>query len=400
MSKTIEIKIEGYRKLPNPYEKLKGSEVANIDYCVILVEVDNLPENIPTKTNPREQNMNTKVAQRIKEGLTSPLSYFHILNRGILISAKDVEFKAPNTAIITFEDEDFHGIVDGGHTYRTIIENRAFIKSEHKQYVKIELLTNIETMFEDVAAARNTSVQVKDSAIAELKKKFDEIIKDRIQDTPYAEKIAYKENEDKPIEVEEILAILYMFNIEKNNSGEKIAVSSYSSKSYCQKQYIETYDRYITNMKNNPYVKMSNIMPDIFKLYNMIEVNMGNKYKEATKNGKYGSIKGVEIAKDKKYKSKFYDQEMEYRSPKGFIYPVLGSFRALIKERDGQYTWLVNPFECFETIGGMLVLDTVERSRTLGNNPNAVGKDSGHWKQLYNTVDLYALRKYINEKEA
>lgn len=356
MSKKIELKIEGFRKLPNPYIRKTDESIANVDY-------------------------------------------FHILNRGMLISAKNIEFRAPDTAIITFENEDFHGIVDGGHTYRTIIENRDNVTTNHKQYVKIEVLTNIESMFEDVATARNTSIQVKDSAIAELKKKFDAIIKEQIKSVEFSNKIAYKENEDKPIEIEKILAILYMFNLEKNDSPEKMATSAYSSKNYCQKEYLNAYDRYKDNMENNPYFKMSHIMIDIFKLYDLIETKMSVKYKEATHNGKYGSIKGVEIAKGKKYKSKFFENDMEYRNPKGFIYPIVGAFRAIIEEIDNKYEWIIDPFECFEKIGASLVLDTVERSRTLGNNPNAVGKDTGHWKQLYNTVDLYALRSYISKEK-
>ena len=38
-----------------------------------------------------------------------------------------------------------------------------------------------------------------------------------------------------------------------------------------------------------------------------------------------------------------------------------------------------------------LVFTTVDRSRSLGNNPQSVGKDSGNWKQLYQTVLLASL---------
>jgi hypothetical protein len=396
--KKIEFKVESLRRIPNPYGMfMEDSKKKSPEMYIVVADVRNVADDIPTKTNPREQNMRTKVAMRIREGLISEHPPFFLLNRGILVSAKDVKFDNVNSKLTIFiEDETVHGIVDGGHTYRTILDNREQLDPEIKQYVKIEILTGIEDIFEDVAAARNTSVQVQDKAILELKKKF-EIIKETIKDEPFSEQIAYKENEEKDIDVADILTLLYMFNLEKYNDREKMAVSAYSSKQTCIKEYNKAYDKYENNQKNNPYYKMTSIMVDIFKLYDLIETSMAKKYREGTNNGAYGRVKGVEVAKgESKFKSKFYNKEMDHRTPKGFLYPILGAFRALLEEKDGVYQWKANPFEYFEEIGKNLVVDTVERSRSLGNNPNAVGKDTNHWKHLYNTVLTHYLLKQLN----
>ncbi|MBN3416147.1 hypothetical protein FDA95_11555 [Clostridium botulinum] len=80
---------------------------------------------------------------------------FHLKNRGILLSAKSVKFDNINNELtIKFEDENVHGNVDGGHTYHAILEVRNKIK--HIQYVKLEIMTGMEDIFEDVVAARNT----------------------------------------------------------------------------------------------------------------------------------------------------------------------------------------------------------------------------------------------------
>lgn len=106
-------------------------------------------------------------------------------------------------------------------------------------------------------------------------------------------------------------------------------------------------------------------------------------------NGKYGLTKGVSVIKNgTPFNSKFFNKDMNYASPTGFIYPILGAFRALIKEEDGVFKWIKNPFEVLDRVGGELVSTTVERSRTLGNNPQSVGKDTGNWKTLYMTVKL------------
>lgn len=395
--KSIKFKVESLRRVPNPYGIfMEDSKKKSPEMYFVIVDVQDVPTDIPTKTNPREQNLRTKVASRIRDGLMADDQSFFLLNRGMLVSAKDVKFDNVNSEVTIFiEDESVHGNVDGGHTYKTILNNREKLALGNKQFVKIEILTGIEDIFEDVAAARNTSVQVQDKAIAELKKKFD-IIKETIKNEPFSEDIAYRENEEKNIDVADILTVLFMFNLEKHNDRDKMAVSSYSSKNTCIKDYTQAYDKYEENKNNNPYYKMRSVMIDVFKLYDLIERSMAKKYREGNNNGAYGRVKGVEVAKSEaKFKSKFYGYEMDHKTPKGFLYPILGAFRALLEEKDGSYSWKADPFEYFEELGKNLVVDTIERSRSLGNNPNAVGKDTNHWKQLYNNVLTQYLLKQL-----
>ena len=77
---------------------------------------------------------------------------------------------------------------------------------------------------------------------------------------------------------------------------------------------------------------------------------------------------------------------MDALTPNGFIYPILGAFRALVEEKDGVYRWKKNPFDVLEKVGGELVESTVSMSRSLGNNPQSVGKDQNIWKTLYMTI--------------
>ena len=107
-------------------------------------------------------------------------------------------------------------------------------------------------------------------------------------------------------------------------------------------------------------------MIDIFKLYDKLESNMGTYYKQKYSSGRYGSVKGVTSPKgDSNFKSKFYKNEIDYQSPSGLLYPILGSLRALVKVENGMYAWKTNPFQILDNIGKDLVETTVERSRTL-----------------------------------
>lgn len=390
--KILTFKVASFRKIPNPYTNLLDSVEKESHMYIAVCDVLDIPADFPMETNPREQKLTTNVAKKIKESLINPQEYnFYLLNRGLLLSAKEVTYNNySNEITINFEDFDVHGNVDGGHTYRTILENREQL-NPGEQFVKIEILTGVENIFQNLAAARNTSTQVEDKSIAELEDRF-EIIKNTIASESFASRVYFKENDKGDIDVTDILSILNMFNIDRYSNMDIFPITSYSGKKKCIDYYIKAHKDFGDTLAN-PYVKMRNIMVDIFSLYDKIESNMSFYYKQKNATGRYGSIKGTTVARNgKQLYSKFYQNEMEVGSPTGFIYPILGAFRALVQKNEyGEYYWSANPFKILDAIGCDLVETTIERSRTLGNNPQSVGKDNGNWKTLYMTVLLNSL---------
>lgn len=390
----ISFKVQSFRKVPNPYATKDGSGVGDAipQSYIAICDVTDLPDNIPMKTNPRKQKLTTAVAKKIKTSLLdTSMPSFYLLNRGLLISAESVTFNNYNNELtIVFSDEDVHGDVDGGHTYEIIKQCQKVI-DPGTQFVKLEILCGIESIFTQLAAARNTSIQVKDSSIAELEHKFD-LIKRGIGGEKFINNVYFTENDEGSIDVQEILAIVNMFNIDRypTSDMETYPKVSYTSRKSCVDYYLKIYNERGEGL-DNPYVKMLPIMGDIFKLYDQIERKISSYYSEAVTNGRYGATKGVSTAKDeeRRYEAKFSDAKIWHNTPTGFIYPILGSMRAAVEEGDdGKYQWKqgIDPFELLDTIGPGLVSTTVERSRTLGNNPNAVGKDTGNWKTLFMTV--------------
>lgn len=385
---TLKFPVKSFRKIPNPELNSKNSGEAKPEMYQLIADVKDIPEGIPMDTNPRNQNLNTKVAKKIKESLINHVNKnFYLLNRGILLSAASINYDNVNSVVsITFEDTSVHGNVDGGHTYKVILENRDQLEV-NEQYVRIEVLTGIEDMFESVAASRNTSFQVSDKSIANLEDKFS-IIKNAIKTEAFSNNINYKENDIYKIDIQDMLSIFYMFNINRFPQGSTTyPVSAYSSKKACLDQYLSDYNRFAETC-DNPYVKMASIMPDICRLYDKIESGMAEFYKgEGEDIKKYGRIIGVAMAKGgKKFHSKYNEMQMDYASPNGFILPILGSFRALVTEKDGKYIWVKDPFEVLEKVGSTLVNRTIDMSRQLGNNPNATGKSTSLWELLYMQV--------------
>ena len=353
MATTIKFKAESFRRLPDPYkDKNEGAPQMYTAIC----DIKDIPNDLLEwmETNPRKQNLKGKVGKKIAASLVTGRN-FHLLNRGILLSAANVTFNNyENLVSVTFEDPECHGDVDGGHTLRVIIEHQNELE-RGQQFVKLEILTGVEGIFEDLAEARNTSAQVKDESIANLKDYY-EMIKETLKDEPYAGRINYMENDEGDIDITDLLAIMNMFNIGRYKGMDDCPVNSYSSKRKCSELYRNEYEKvaYGDSVESdNPYYKMLPILADFFKLYDKLECNIDPYYKKKVPQGRYGATSGVTVAKEgKHFETTFYQNSTKYSTPKGFLYPILGAFRALVKEgADGRYEWKKNPYDVMDKIG-------------------------------------------------
>lgn len=242
MEKTeLAIKVDSFRKIPSPY---KAGQNSSSHMYTAICDVTELPEELLNwmETNPRKQNIRSGVAKKIKASLLEGKD-FHLLNRGILFSAQSVTFNNyDNTMDMIFTDPEVHGNVDGGHTLRVILENRNSL-THGQQYVKLEILTGVEGIFEDLAAARNTSTQVQDKSIANLRDYFD-LIKHVISAEPFRDRVYFMENDDGDIDVGDILAILNLFNIDAYHELDSFPIISFSSRKRCIDSYIALYEKY------------------------------------------------------------------------------------------------------------------------------------------------------------
>lgn len=382
-----EFKYVKYCKMESPYS---GDE--RIVYH-LFIEADELPVGLPIEVNPRDVNTKKQVYKKIVSGLVEENDSFFVNNRGILIAAKGVKIDALNGVVKldvgdgSENDNSLYGILDGGHTYHAIINNRKDIGKESKQYIHLEIMTNVRNI-DELAQARNTSVQVSDKAIAELADKF-EFVKDAIKNEPYRNDISYRENEDKPLDSVDLVRLMFAFNIYKyKNESSQQPIAAYNGKASVLKDYLQNYD-----YNDNPYKKIAKLLPDITKLYDTVEKEMVLGYNEVNKGGKFGSVKGVD---SKSYKTKYRKEDGQYVISQGLLFPIVAAFRALIVERDGVLEWEVNPFEVWQHIRGKLVNNTVEMSRSLGNNPSTAGKNSTLWQQNYDAVNAAKLQILLN----
>jgi len=367
------------RKMPDPIDDKK------MERYFAVVKVSDLPKDLPKDTNPRKQNLNTAVAKKILSGLqghdTGQL--FHLLNRGLLISAEAVKFdNKSNLLTLSLPNREKHGLVDGGHSYEIIKENLP--STPFDQYITLEVMTGIEDDFQEIAGARNTSVQVKDKSLAELEGKLD-VVHALVKGLPFEQDINYVEFDTRDIDVMEVIAILTIFHNDLHASGSH-PVYCYSSKSSALKTYLK---------QPNTYLKLRDVIGDVFKLHDHIKRTMWDVYKDVTGGGKLGSLKEIGYKNGQSkfplyFSTKVGDdfERQPYDIPSGFVYPILGAIRFLIETGgSGAYAWMTDPIKFYDKhVGNPLIGLTMEASKELGRNPMAVGKSSRHWNGLYNQV--------------
>lgn len=382
MKQVFKVQGNTFRKLDDPFLNGKSKKY------VFYVKASEVPTDIPMNTNPREQKLNSQVAKAIEDSLCSNDKAFHLKNRGIVISAASVHYNNQKEEVtIEFLDDQVHGNIDGGHTYKIVCEHK---DDNLDQYVQFEVMTGVESIIEELARARNTSVQVDEKSMAELANKFDPI-KEGLQGMPFYKRIAFKQNQLetdslsgknlKMIDARDIVAIINMFEMEHTDKKMQ-PTQAYSSKSRMLQVYLENPER---------YRRFTNIAPDIFDLFDTIETEFAEAYNSS--GGRYGRKK-YSGYKDNKVvgKSKFTEQEMIYKVPDGLLYPVVGAFRTLVvyNKNTDKYEWYngVNPIEIWNDCKLSLVKKVMDFAASIGDNPNAVGKDSNIWDLAYMTVQL------------
>lgn len=331
------------------------------------VEFRDIPENISLDVNPRKPKMNTSVAKQLIKAVINPETDFDINNRGIVITAKSFFHIKDSIAVIDLgDDTNRYGILDGGHTYTAIIENRKKIPNDIYKYVKLEVVVGDELDVSALADARNTSAQVSDIALFELDDKFD-IIKTAISNESFANEVAYKDNDNKRIP-------------KKYPDDSGAPVQAYSGKAAVFKDYKNEYDN-----EFNIYKELAKQIPKLVELYELILKELPEKYrefkKEDGKGSKFGAVRGVEGAGN--FKTLFTESTITYDISTGFLLPIFGAFRSLLKEKNNELYWEFDPIKVWKKAGVRLVQNTFDTD----TNPQQVGKSKILWQSNYRIVD-------------
>lgn len=426
----LTIPAKSFRRFDDPHNQDRSGKFP-IKYR-FYAPVDRIPAELLDwmGTNPRDQNLNTDIARIIRASLLDDAApYFHLWNRGILISAEKVVFdNRSGIAELFLEDPQLHGNIDGGHTLRIILDCRK--KAEEKtlpqmpkQYVEIEVITGLSSP-EGLAEARNTSVAVDLKSMEELRRSF-EVLKDILKDCVFENgyhllnRVEFRQNQMRAakeqeeaaggaagpaanwVDVREIISILNMFNLTLySNQSLQVSqpIQSFSGKEVGLKKFLragldrDASDEACREAREQQLRQMTPIIPDIFLLWDHIERN----FTEATSqiNKRYGSRRYAKGTSERgiKPRAMLSNQTMKYVVPKGIMYPVVGAFRALARiDEAGKYYWVVPPIKAWDDMKGTLATFVMDTSDELSNNPANIGRSSNLWSNLYSNMYVYAL---------
>lgn len=346
-------------------------------------------------TNPREQNMKSKVARAISSSLLENAN-FHELNRGLVFLAEDALYDNETGELkLRMENPLYHGSIDGGHTLRTIIQSKDDGTLPAGRYVFAEIFTGSDAV--QLAEARNTSVQLDTKSIAELEGHFNSL-KACVEKSSlgFASRVSYKMNQNRDedfrsIDARELIAIISMFDhTQYPPDTQDLAAqptSCYTNKEGELNSYVER-----VKAGDDMLVRLDPIIQDIFLLWDKIERELPALYGRKFKNLKTSRYKDGDVVT----KALFSGADLEYNVHKGFIYPILASFSELV-EMDSEskiHRWVVDPIQ-FWTDNGELLAQTALNAKCDG--PVFV-KSKLHWKDVHLYVVTLQLRRKLAEQ--
>lgn len=383
MLKSIPVHQDNIRALKSPHDPKVKTQYA-------YVALADVPNDFPLSPNPRVPKPND-VIRRVKVSLESNDGTFHILNRGITISAKAADYDNAS-GILTLDipdGEEAYGILDGGHTYAVVQEMLGQPAKAENQFVKLEVLTGVESILPSIASARNFSKQVKEISLANYRHKLD-WLKEALG--PVAAKVRWRENDDEPFDVMEYIQVITAFDV-KRYDDHNHPLEAYKNAGKCLDSAAGDGLKYLTP-----------VVLDIVRLYDTMRFRWWPMYTQPDDNGRGGRPGRLREVTARK---RGIDQRLQFPSlpqvdpakamyhvEKGLVVPLIAALRSLLALDPVSRTvsWRTDPFEFWEQNGAGLVRKVMDASDQRSSNPHVVGRDKTVYEALYESVELLYLK--------
>ena len=356
-----------------------------------ICAVEDLPAELPLAPNPRDPRTDGRVYKELcasllnKEG-GSP-NIFMQKNLGITIVADGIWQAAGGLCRLDFKDG--HGILNGGTTYRAILDTRAAIEKNNKdphkapirQFVQVSVVTGVPK--EDiplVAKGLGTSKQVELMSIINAEGGFD-WVKTELGGMLYFPKIGFSETQGE-MKVKDIIAIMELFHIFKypNEGGYK---QKHPLRGYCQKTAVLV--DYRANIAS--YRKFRPLVKNFLTLRDTIDWDACTKYA--------GLV--PDFIEKGESEFLFLGKKGQGQLTKGALYPILAAFRSMIQvsPKTGALEWC-GGFEevllLWKQIAKELLASSrdqvpvVDKKKKKLGVADALGKTRSHWHTLYTIV--------------
>lgn len=350
----------------------------------------------PDSVNPRthnEQCLATSVAADIERTILDAPTAFKFSNRGGLLLVDTLRFSPQEGAIkVTLQDEEIHGLADGATTDAVIAKLQQELNgngdclNEARLHVEVIVGLADRELITQIVTGRNTSRPVKGWTISDFKGQFD-WIKTALDDTPFRDRIGYEENAGKPVKVLSIISYLTCFHPSFDDELVK-GMRKAPTIAYCSAGLMN--ERLASPELAEGYLALKPLLLSILKLRDYLEAHFEDAYTEFMPN-RLGQRQGVK-RKKKPVELPLTLMKTNYSIPAGFIYPLLASFRALVRfqRKEGVLTasWKTEPEAFFKTYGGSMVATLFGQADLFAGNPNTAGKSKAVYTSLHDQVRL------------
>ncbi len=396
MIHSVAVPPEQVRTIPDPNDTHSKTVYA-------LVRADQVPKDLPLDPDPRVPRPTNPVARKIGQSLRSRDGRFHLLNRGITISAAGYEYdnKQGLLQLEIPEDDPRYGIIDGGHTYHEIKmqperhEGLGANDDGADQYVRLEVMVGVEEHLVDIAQARNSSLTVKQFSLENKRGSFNWLV-EALGEKRSA--VKFSENDPQPVLVLDILQWLTCINPARWDADQQ-PVEAYKNAGKCLEWSLDTDDKW-------GYRKFRPIVLDVCRLYDQIRyrwAELYNKPDETGRPGRFGRTAEAKVRKrgvERVTTYHFIDKKGTYPIEKGLAFPVLAGMRALVGEgADGSFAFRVDPFAYFERHGKKLISVVLTASGARNNDPHTVGRDPSVYAAVYSEVRRWWLEDELASRQ-
>lgn len=198
---------------------------------------------------------------------------------------------------------------------------------------------------------------------------------------PYADLVAYKMNEDKPVDVREILYYLAVFDCSVYDE-KRHPVALFGRKEGIVRRFA---DQAANQGAGDSFRILISRAPEILRLRDLIE-----KQALALPIGHYKASKGTRIRSESHRDNLlvFLNEQVNGKIPLGWIMPLLAGFRANVEwnKPKGSFSWTVPINELVDACIERLVLGIREVHEQENSRPEYVGRNAISWRMSYNAV--------------
>ncbi len=416
----IRLPVASFKKIDTPFKE------DGVRSYIAVVNVKDIAQEFKEWRNliTKDTSTDYSVVEQITETLRESPSSFFLKNRGLVIIANKVVFDNKfNEVKLEIVNKGYDGVIDGKQTLHAIMSFVSTLR-EHEvrnldSYVKIEILEGVRRNdIEDITLARNTSSQSNISNLDNLGINQDRIIEAvqqysyqsqsksttkrrspierdfgisySMNDSVFMDSVEYSEpsHSFSDVDVERILPCLMCFDVEYFDNNRH-PVMAYKSKA-------SVLEHFRLNNSGGRMEKYNTLLPKILELHDEIYLNLPDAYNK--EGGDFDSLAGVtrisNVQQNNSPKLFLADKNVRHHIPKGYIFPILASFRCLVEVKRGSCSWRTDPVKLFHE----LKLDLARRINepaSIYRDSNRFGEDSMIWGRCYDLVELTILKRKL-----